>query len=451
MSGLSPSGPENFLRGDVTNGAGPATNVCMNTATARLPHPLPRSRHRLHGLDALRALALLLGVLLHASMSFLPGAQHFWIGRDSDPSVLLGPVFFAIHLLRMPLFFFLAGLFACLSLERLGAAAFARDRWRRIALPLLALWFPIIMLIVGALTLGTWATLAPGQSLPPAPKTPPLSLHYFPLAHLWFLYMLSAFYLALLPLALLARCAPGKRVLGALGDALTAMLGHRLAPLGLALVGLLPALALQVHALHAPWYAWFGVPTPDQSLLPALPAWVAFGLASAAGWCAANARAELLARWAAHSGRHLLLALTGTAAALAWQGLTPQLKPAAADWQTFGYAWLYAASCWLWIAGLVGAAQRWLSDPMPLARYLADASYWVYLLHLPFVMLLQKALAPVALPWPVKLALVLTLTLAACLGSYHGLVRSTWLGAWLNGRRMPRQPSPEIPPLPQHG
>lgn len=420
----------------------------MNTTTAPAMNQPHLPGHRLHGLDALRALALLLGVLLHACMSFLPGAQHFWIGQDSAPSALLGPVFFAIHLLRMPLFFFLAGLFGCLSLERLGAAAFARDRWRRITVPLLALWFPLIMLIVGALTLGTWASLAPGQSLPPPPRTPPLSLEYFPLAHLWFLYMLSAFYLALLPLGLLARLAPGRRLLDALRQGLTAALAR---PAGLLAIALLPALALQFHAAGGGWYAWFGVPTPDQSLLPSLPAWTAFGLAFAAGWCAARARGELLARWAEHGGRHLALAVVGTLAALAWQGLTPKLKPAAADWTTFGYAWLYAAASWSWIAGLVGLAQRRLAQPWPLARYLADSSYWIYLLHLPFVMLLQKVLAPVALPWPVKLALVLTLTLAACLGSYHGLVRSTWLGAWLNGRRIPRQPRSEIPPLPQHG
>lgn len=37
------------------------------------------SGERLHGLDALRALALLLGLCVHGSMAFIPGTKGYWI------------------------------------------------------------------------------------------------------------------------------------------------------------------------------------------------------------------------------------------------------------------------------------------------------------------------------------------------------------------------------------
>ena len=65
------------------------------------------SPERLHGLDALRGGALLLGVVLHASLSFFP--QQIWIAGDSQTSISATWLFFAIHLFRMTAFFLIAG------------------------------------------------------------------------------------------------------------------------------------------------------------------------------------------------------------------------------------------------------------------------------------------------------------------------------------------------------
>lgn len=103
-----------------------------------LPYPSHADgSERLHALDAVRGFALLLGIVLHASMSFLPGAQYFWTAHDNDPSVALGPVFYLPHMFRMIVFFLLAGFFAHMGFHRLGAMGFAKDRAKRILLPLL--------------------------------------------------------------------------------------------------------------------------------------------------------------------------------------------------------------------------------------------------------------------------------------------------------------------------
>ncbi len=50
--------------------------------------PLPESNERLHALDAVRGFALLLGVALHATLSYLPGAQYCWFVGDDASQVL---------------------------------------------------------------------------------------------------------------------------------------------------------------------------------------------------------------------------------------------------------------------------------------------------------------------------------------------------------------------------
>jgi glucan biosynthesis protein C len=67
---------------------------------------------RLHALDAVRGYALLLGIVLHATISFLPSPTRIWIIEDSHPSNTLGVLFFAIHVFRMTTFFLIAGFFA---------------------------------------------------------------------------------------------------------------------------------------------------------------------------------------------------------------------------------------------------------------------------------------------------------------------------------------------------
>ena len=71
-------------------------------------------------------------------------------------------------------------------------------------------------------------------------------------------------------------------------------------------------------------------------------------------------------------------------------------------------------------------------------RYLADASYWMYIMHVPLVMALQVAFAQLDWPWFVEYPLLLAALLAVLLLSYELVVRHTAIGAMLNGRKVPR-------------
>lgn len=390
--------------------------------TASLP-----SSERLHGLDALRGIALVLGVVVHASMAFLPGAQYFWVTHDTQPAAALGLAFYVPHMFRMLLFFLLAGFFGRLALHRLGLRAFIVDRARRIGLPLVGGWWMSLTAIVLVLAWG--AMLANGGVLPKeTPPGPSFAPDDFPLTHLWFLYVLLLCYGG----ALLVRGAvilvDRGRKLQALIDRVVRVVMSPFAPVLLAL-----PLAASLY-FQAKWFAWFGIPTPDQSLYPNLPAIVGFGSAFAIGWLLQRQQVLLRAlenRWMFN----LALAVVATSTCLALAGLSPLLVPAKQDMQHLLYAASYAIGGWSWSLGLIGLCLRFLSGYSPARRYLADASYWIYLAHLPLVMALQVAMREVEWSAFVEFPLVLAASMLLLLASYHWLVRGRWLGNLLNGRK----------------
>ena len=99
------------------------------------------SPKRLHHLDALRSFAMLLGIVLHASLSFIPFP---WPVQDSEQNTSLYLVFYAIHGFRMPLFFLLSGFFTAMLWRKRGVLSLAKHRVKRVLLPLVIGCFTII-------------------------------------------------------------------------------------------------------------------------------------------------------------------------------------------------------------------------------------------------------------------------------------------------------------------
>lgn len=379
--------------------------------TDRAPQTEP---DRLHSLDALRAGALLLGLVVHASMAFMAGTQGLWIVHDPAESAVLGLGFFIPHMFRMLVFFLIAGLFARKALERRGTRAFVHDRFRRIGLVLVGFWPITLIGIIGA----SIAAQRLGLPVPPAPVGDGV-----PLFHLWFLYVLMLLYSATVVLRALA-VRIGWRGSGSLGDA---VLTSPLAP-ALMAAPLVWALQADPH-----WIAWFGVPTPDQLGLPGPAALAGFGGAYALGWWLA-ARLDVLNAWARQWPFHLAVAALATALCLWLSGFAPGLEPLGGARRVI-VAGAYALGGWSWTIALVGMAHSLFARMSPVIRHLADASYWIYLMHLPVVMALQALVIPLPVPLIVKFAVVVGGALILLLASYGWFVRRSWLGAWLNGRR----------------
>jgi len=384
---------------------------------------------RFHALDAARAFALLAGIVLHATMSFflpIPAA-------DVSRSTVLAIVFYAIHPWRMTLFFLIAGFFAHLAYHRRGARAFVGDRAKRIGVPLVAGWLLLAPVTIAIVIRGLVRTFpdAAAAGVGAVEKG-------FPLTHLWFLYYLLMLYAIVLAgrAAFVSFVDRGGAVRARLDALVGAAVRSRLAPLALA------APTAAILFLDADWPVWFGIPTPDTGLAPQPAALIAFGTAFALGWLL-HRQAGLLDRLARHWATNLVVAAALTVTGLAIVGPTPDLAaPTALGGGTptrLAYAAAYALSIWCWTFGLLGAAVRFASRESAVRRYLADASYWMYLVHLPLVFGMQVLLMAVPLHWAIKFPLILAVALAVLLASYRWLVRPTLLGELLNGRRIPRR------------
>ncbi|MFM7244258.1 MAG: acyltransferase family protein, partial [Planctomycetaceae bacterium] len=102
----------------------------------------PRATRRAD-LDALRSFAMLLGVALHAAMSF---TSFPWPVRDTRRSDALLLLVAAVHGFRMPLFFLLSGYFTMLVFSRHGLASLLEQRCLRIVLPLAIAMITIVPL-----------------------------------------------------------------------------------------------------------------------------------------------------------------------------------------------------------------------------------------------------------------------------------------------------------------
>ena len=96
----------------------------------------------------------------------------------------------------------------------------------------------------------------------------------------------------------------------------------------------------------------------------------------------------------------------------------------------------YAMATWTATFAVIGLALRFLSGFSAPRRYIADASYWIYIIHLPIVMALQVAVSNLDWPWPVKFAAILAVAFPVMFASYQLLARYSVIGAVLNGRRV---------------
>ena len=100
-----------------------------------------RNTDRRHDLDALRASAMILGIVYHAALSLALGFP--WMVQDPSANKSIYVFQSWVHGFRMPLFFIISGFFTAMLWKKRGAGALVWHRFRRILLPC----------IVGAITL----------------------------------------------------------------------------------------------------------------------------------------------------------------------------------------------------------------------------------------------------------------------------------------------------------
>jgi peptidoglycan/LPS O-acetylase OafA/YrhL len=384
-----------------------------------------RAVHRYHALDALRATMMLLGLVLHSAVSYQVEPLHVvWPYKDPNTSTLFDLVF-VIHLFRMPVFFVVAGFFAAMLMQRDGPARFLRNRAMRVLVPL-ALFWPIVFPAVSAGFV--YANGHASGRVDMSPITSGAFLRTANLTHLWFLWDLMILYAAAAAIAPIASRIP-ERVSRRIDSAFAAIATTVTGALAMSLLTAVTLLPMRTAGLDT-----------SISLLPPVRVLVAYSVFFTFGWLLYRRRdiiEPMAARWKLPMGLGVL-ACAGYLAITVGKVFSNPTVARMAGSMTAGVA------IWMLIFGLVGAFVSRLSHPRPIVRYLADASYWMYIVHLPLAIGIPGLMAAWGAPAILKFAITLSATCAATIVSYHYLVRATAIGALLNGRRYPRAlPEPE--------
>ena len=377
-----------------------------------------RNVERINGFDALRTIAMWLGIVLHSIIVYKVIPEPNWPHDPQMNLYFLDWLYAYIHIFRMPIFFLVAGFFGRLVILRSGLVYFIRQRFKRIVVPFILgviLIVPITLLpfhfyenyYVQNLTFdNAWHT-----SL----------LQMFKLnglAHLWFLYYLIFFY----AFSLIARYIIIKLQIN-----FAEKWQHTIANISLLkllIVAIILFLILFIYQVSMlPVYT--GIKPNALYLLY-------YGLFYTCGWLI-----QINMKSVGSLNKNCWpLFIIGTALSVLkfWKedSFIPSVDYLITSIQTISL-----------VAGITGLFMKYFHAENKIWRYFSDAAYWVYLIHLCIVSALQVALlnSPV-IPW-LRLPIVLIVTFSLSLLSYHFFVRSTIIGEYLHGKREKRVRSRE--------
>ena len=365
------------------------------------------THERLYYMDNLRALAMLAGIVFHASLAYSPMLHFFWLTADQQSSKFVDVFAWFSHLFRMPLFFLIAGFFGMLLIEKRGLKSMLINRTIRVLIPLV-IFLPLVLLsIVAGIN---WA----GTNI--ENQSPALTFMYHAmqsssdnsqpinLGHLWFLYYLCFMYLILVALYQLKLFH-------------MTWIKQMLKPWVLLLI--FPALLVPIfYMIPAPH------PAPE-GLMPLLWPFGLYGLFFMIG--------ALL-----YKQQVLLGQLDKYFYALLTVGLASYVYfayrvPAAEGNLLMAISESFTAVYMTWVCLILG--KRWLNQPSKIFRYIADSSYWVYLIHMPVLFIIQYVLLDYEWNLWLELGISTTLTLTFGLASYALFVRWSPIGWLLNGKR----------------
>ncbi|MFL3008630.1 MAG: acyltransferase family protein [Candidatus Neomarinimicrobiota bacterium] len=148
---------------------------------------------RLHSLDAMRAIMVLLGILLHLSLVFATFSNPFKLNSNSG-HFIFDIMYVHIHYFRMPAFFMISGFFSSLLYYNKSPKKMLLNRFKRIFLPLVVFIYPLWIFNAYARQTSILQNegLSPFNALIDGFKVFNKTEALFPwiTIHLWFLYLL---------------------------------------------------------------------------------------------------------------------------------------------------------------------------------------------------------------------------------------------------------------------
>jgi glucan biosynthesis protein C len=351
---------------------------------------------RIFGLDAARSVLMLLGIVVHTG-SFV---SSFQAASDSplDNSVLL--IAILVHNFRMPAFFAVAGLFAAMLIDQRGLRGFWQQRMRRLFWPLVASSVTVIPITLASFDVST-----------------PKKLMDAGFVHMWFVYYLLIFSaVTILLYWLFHKTSLGQRKHELLKKFARKWFAN-------------PIILLLAAAITCLLPAYFSVESgaleKDSGLLPNIYLLIFYGIFFSLGlfsysiW--QSIERKLRKFW------WIYLAL-GLAAFSTYSNL--MFSNTEQTWWKF----FYTLSTWMLAAGFIAFFVRFANKPNRFFAYFSEASYWIYIVHLPIVLAALYWLAKWQVPffWSFVFSTVFTFSISTL--SYHWLVKDTIIGKFLAGK-----------------
>ncbi len=346
---------------------------------------------RLHFLDNLRAFAIVMVIVLHASITYMLFAPEWWYVIDPDRSISFTMLVLLVDVPTMPALFFVAGFFALPSLQRRGTEGFVREKLLRLAIP----W------VVGVVFLAPIATymIYVSRNVPMGYLefwTTDFWGPMFQQSVYWFLGVLMALFLVLA----WARAASPR---------LQASAPRVEEPRSRVFVGFV-ALTAAGSALVAPflglddWMPLFPF-TVQPARIAFYVGYFVLGIyAERRGWLSATGFRPDLGPWGWGC------VLTGVAyLAFRLNGL-PTTVP-----ERSIAALLFAAFCLTAVIGGIALFQKWLNGAGPAWRTLSANSFGIYYVHPLILYPLAYVLLDLPAPALVKAAILVVVTLAGSL------------------------------------
>jgi glucan biosynthesis protein C len=365
------------------------------------------SETRYHALDSLRAVMMFLGIYLHAVVAYSPADG--WPFKQQELSSTLNWSLGMVHLFRMPVFYVLAGFFGALLYARRGMLRWVENRARRVLIPFVGGWVILFPLVLFLTALGKNGWSGAVQFM--------VSGGFLKFAHpmhLWFLeYLILLYAIAVVAVVTVPRLPSLERYFRIVA-------GWWSGPVVFAVASFAALLPMQYAGLEDP-----------PGFLPVPRIVIAYLVPFTFGWLLFGDR-DLLETMARRAWIYFLMALPLLAL---YAGLLR--VPLARGVSFYADRAVHSVALWLLIYGLIGVFMWYLSAESPKMRYLSDSAHFLYLGHMPALIVLQLALVPVVLPPLAKAGIVLAGAPAILLPVYHYWVRRGWLGEVLNGRRYP--------------
>ncbi len=382
----------------------------------------PQKTERIHALDSLRAIMMLLGVVLHTTMTYADTDYGLgWGLKDIGATHISNDyIHRVIHSFRMQTFFVVAGFFASLLFYERSPIKMIKNRVNRIVLPFIVflfVLFPLVMFSFKYSSLvfdGTENALSQAlnytRGLPFVPNST---------FHLWFLYYLSMISAMSVGIALLLKKLPSltSHISQAFNWVIVKPILRVLIFTGLTCLVYLIMGASYVEASNS-----F---TPDFNIF------MYYSFFYYVGWILFKSKHLLNKMMTFDWACTIIGLLLYTAYLIVGLIFNP--------FNFLTHILINSLVVWLFIFGITGLFIRYASNHSSLMRYVSDSSYWVYLLHLPLTAIIPSFIVDWPLPATIKMLFVVLSTSVICFTTYHYLVRGTFIGKFLNGRKYSRK------------